>query len=77
MEEGLLIENWNDTIGLTIVSIKEFTIDMDDPADFTIITFSNGKIAIQRDQSYYTTTCGLLDKDDVKRYIKEIEQAQQ
>lgn len=74
MEENL-IENWDEAIGLTITKINHFTIECDDPADHTIITFSNGKIAIQRDQPYFTTSCGLLDKDDVKRYANEIEQA--
>lgn len=74
MEENL-IENWEDAIGLTVTKVSCFTIDCDDPADHTIITFNNGRFLVQRDQSYFTTSCGLLDKNDIKRYVKQIEQA--
>jgi len=67
-----IITNWAEAVGLTITGIKEFTIDCDDPAYMTIIIFNNGKVAVQRDQSYFTTSCGLVDSEDLQRYEKDI-----
>lgn len=67
-----LIKEWKETIGLKVVSIEDYTIDADDPIELTVIHFDNGKFAIQRDQSYYTTTCGLVWKLDFDRTIKDM-----
>lgn len=68
-----LIESWTETIGLTIVQIVEYSFnDYDDVPDFTIIHFSGGKFAIQRDQSYYTTSCGLICKADFDKHLLDV-----
>lgn len=67
-----LIEEWKETIGLKIVSIEDYTIDADDTIELTVIHFDNGKFVIQRDQSYYTTTCGLVWSHDFDRNVKNM-----
>lgn len=68
-----LIESWADTIGLTIIDIVEYSFDTyDDVPDFTIIHFEGGKFAIQRDQSYYTTSCGLIYKSEFEKHLSEV-----
>lgn len=67
-----LIEEWKETIGLKIVSIEDYAIDADDPIELTVIHFDNGKFVIQRDQSYYTTTCGLVWKGSFEHNLKNM-----
>lgn len=70
-----IIDDWKETIGLKIVAIQSgYMKEYDDPAELTLIIFDNGKFCIQRDQSYYTTSCGLLDKFDIENehYQKEL-----
>jgi hypothetical protein len=68
-----LIENWAEAIGLTIIQITEYSFnDYDEIPEFTVIYFSDGRFAIQRDQSYYTTTCGLVCKRDFDRHMSEV-----
>jgi hypothetical protein len=70
-----LIENWTDTIGLTVIQIVEYCFNYyDDVPEFTIIHFSDGRFAIQRDQSYWTTTCGLICKSELSKHLNEVEQ---
>jgi hypothetical protein len=73
MNPDNLITDWEEAVGLTITEVKEFTIECDDPAYMTVISFNNGKFAVQRDQSYFTTSCGLLDKSNIERYQSVIE----
>jgi hypothetical protein len=71
-----LIENWADTIGLTVVHIVEYSFnDYDDVPEFTIIHFAGGQFLIQRDQSYYTTSCGLICKADFEKHLMEVARA--
>ena len=67
-----LIEEWKETVGLKIVSIEDYKIGADDPIELTVIHFDNGKFVIQRDQSYYTTTCGLVWKHDFDRNVNNM-----
>src|SRR4051812_28376732 len=71
-----IITDWQETVGLRAICVDSFELsDLDDPATFTVITFDNGKVAIQRDQPYHTTRCGLVDADDAEKYRNEIEKA--
>jgi len=69
-----LIEDWELAVGLTIEAIENYTIDCDESAYLTVIYFSNCKFAMQRDQSNYTTTCGLIDRLNFERHLKFIKQ---
>lgn len=47
-----LIEDWKDTVGLTVDRVEEYVNDtFDDPVEYTFIFFTNGKFIIQQDQS--------------------------
>lgn len=71
-----LIENWTETIGLTVIQIVEYSFnDYDDVPEFTIIHFAGGRFLIQRDQSYYTTSCGLICKADFEKHLMEVARA--
>lgn len=67
-----LIEDWKETIGLTIISIEDYNIDCDDPIELSVIHFNNGRFVIQRDQSYYTTSCGLVWSGSFNEHLKVI-----
>jgi len=70
------LESWDDAVGLTIAEILYNFMDRyDDPASITVIVFNNGKYIIQRDQSYYTTFCGIIKPYDIDRYADEIKDA--
>lgn len=71
-----LIEEWKEAVGLKIVSIEDYTIDADDPIELTVIHFDNGKFVIQRDQGYYTTTCGLVGRHDFDRNVQDMKPIQ-
>jgi hypothetical protein len=71
-----LIEDWKDTIGLTVDRVEEYENDnFDDPVEYRWIFFTNGQYVIQRDQSYHTTTCGLVGLNDFKKILIEISES--
>lgn len=71
-----LITDWQGTIGLRAICVTTFTLnEYDDPITFTVITFDNGKVAVQRDQSSWTTSGGLLNDFEVDKWRIIIEQA--
>lgn len=55
-----LITDWQQTIGLKVEAIRTATIPADDDIELTLVHFTTGQFLIQQDQSYYTTTCGLI-----------------
>lgn len=65
-----LITDWNETIGLTVLSVKEATLDADDEITLTLIRFTNGKFLIQHDQEYYTTKSRLLYESDLDDEVR-------
>ena len=68
-----LIETWTDAIGLMVIQIVEYSFnDYDDVPNFTVIHFGGGRFLIQRDQSYYTTTCGLICKADFEKHLLDV-----
>src|SRR4051812_23706086 len=73
-----LIQDWQETVGLRVMCVDSFTLnDYDDPPTFTVITYDNGKVAVQRDQPYFTTSCGLIDATEAEKFRAFIESALQ
>jgi hypothetical protein len=70
-----LIRDWQDAVGKTIESVdweKDDTYLED--IYYNIIRFTDGSVAIQRDQSCHTTFCGLVeDLSEANEVLKNID----
>lgn len=71
MKGYTFLNDYDETIGKQVVEVRSHSEDYDDPADFTLMIFSDDTALLIRHQSYWTTRSGITKPEDEESSVRK------